>query len=102
MILSPHSTRDCQLPLWMKRLLRAGRGQNDRAGELRTKNLAGGIELAHVYEPPRPQLEPPERLPVRPQGELVLNPHRQVGVVGRTQPPFRDRLEIEHVDGVRS
>ena len=100
MVLPLRGARHGQLAFRVERLLGTARGQNDRARELRAEDLGGGVEIAHVHQASRSQLELPEGLAVGPECELVLDAHGQVRVVPREQLLPRHGLEVKDVDRV--
>ena len=72
---------DADFPFWMKRALLPSRGERDRAGELRAKDLSRRVEAADVDQTPWPQTELLESRSVRMKPNFVVDAAREKGVM---------------------
>ena len=86
------------LAVVMERALAADRRQHDRRIVFRAEDVDAHIDLAHVDEPPRPELEFQEPLAVGAQGHFVVDAGGHVAEMRRRDVLAADRLEIEDVD----
>ncbi len=89
---------DGDFSVGMKRPLSSRRGEHDGSRPPGAQDLGLGIDLAHVDEPARPELEPREPVAVRPDGPVVVGARREVAPVRGIQVLLSEDLEVEDVD----
>src|SRR5215470_20135383 len=84
----------------MKGLICAGWADENRRGIPRAENLSAGINVGHVNEAARAQLEFLETFPIGTQGHFIVDAGRHVAEVRRRYVFSHERLKVEYVDRI--
>ena len=98
MIADPRRPRDARLAVRMIAFVSAGRVDDDRRLVFLAENLRAHVDLAHVDQPARTQLEFQETLAVGTQRDVVIDAGSHVAEMGRWHVLVHHRFEIEHVE----
>ena len=100
MVAQPGGLGDGDLRVRVKGPVAAGRRDDDRTVEFRTKNLDAHIDLADIDEPPRPQLEFLETVTIGAQRHFVVDAGRHVAEMRGRNVLLHHRLEVEDIESL--
>ena len=100
MVARPRRFGDRDLALRMKELVAPGRGNDDGIIQPGAEKLDRHVDLAHIIETPREQLELEKALSVGAQRHFVVDARGHVAEVRRRHVLPRDGLEVEHIDRI--
>ena len=100
MIAGARGLCDSNLAVGVKGFVAAGRAYENRRIKLGAEELHASVDLGHVPETAREELEFQEPLAVRPQRDLVIDAGGHVAEMRRRHVFVCPRLEVEDVDCV--
>jgi hypothetical protein len=84
----------------VKGLLAAHGREHDRRLPGGAEQLGRRVDAADIDEAARPDLKSGEPGAIRSECRVVIDAGRQAAVMGGRQSLARDRLELEHVQGI--